>query len=167
MTAPSYSFSAEVWEWDAKKSWTFVSIPEDVADDIEERFGRSAAGFGSIRVEVTVGDTVWRTSLFPSTEEKTYVLPVKKVVRTAEGLETALATGLFKNRWIQLAVEATGAHENEIVLVPKGSPVGGLLARQTRLGLGVPRKAVHAQAHARRSQPQSDPKHQASREAFS
>lgn len=83
----SYAFSAELWEWEAKKSWTFVSTPEDVADDIEERFGRSAAGFGSIRVEVTVGDTVWRTSLFPSNEEKTYVLPVKKAVRTAEGLE--------------------------------------------------------------------------------
>ncbi len=87
MSETRYSFTTELWEWKAKKSWTFVSVPEEVADDIEERFGRTAAGFGSIRVEVTVGDTVWRTSLFPSTEEKTYVLPVKKAVRSAEGLE--------------------------------------------------------------------------------
>ena len=39
-----------------------------------------------MRVEVTVGRTVWRTSLFPSAEEGAYVLPVKKAVRVAEGL---------------------------------------------------------------------------------
>ena len=82
----TYVFEAEVWEWSSKTSWFFVSLPEDEADEIEERFGRRAAGFGSIRVEVTIGSSTWRTSLFPSNEEKTYVLPLKKAVRTAEGL---------------------------------------------------------------------------------
>jgi hypothetical protein len=82
----TYSFEAEVWEWSSKTSWFFVSLPEEEADDIEERYGRRAAGFGSIRVEVTIGSSTWRTSLFPSNEEKTYVLPLKKAVRTAEGL---------------------------------------------------------------------------------
>ena len=81
-----YAFEAELWEWSAKASWFFVSLPEEEADDIEERYGRRAAGFGSIRVEVTIGSSTWRTSLFPSNEEKTYVLPIKKAVRTAEGL---------------------------------------------------------------------------------
>jgi len=81
-----YAFEAEVWEWSSKTSWFFVSLPEDEADEIEERFGRRAAGFGSIRVEVTIGSSTWRTSLFPSNEEKTYVLPLMKAVRTAEGL---------------------------------------------------------------------------------
>lgn len=85
--ATSYSFDATLWEWTSKTSWYFLSLPEAEADDIEERFGRTAAGFGSVRVEVTIGDTTWRTSLFPSTAEKTYVLPVKKAVRKAEGLE--------------------------------------------------------------------------------
>jgi len=82
----TYAFEAAVWEWSSKTSWFFVSLPEDEADEIEERFGRRAAGFGSIRVEVTIGSSTWRTSLFPSNEEKTYVLPLKKAVRTAEGL---------------------------------------------------------------------------------
>jgi hypothetical protein len=82
----TYSFTAEVWEWTSKASWFFVSLPEDEADDIEERHSRRAGGFGSIRVEVTIGSSTWRTSLFPSNEEKTYVLPLKKAVRTAEGL---------------------------------------------------------------------------------
>jgi hypothetical protein len=85
MTA-TYSFSAELWEWASKASWYFMSLPEADADDIDERFGRTAAGFGSVRVEVRIGETTWRTSIFPSTAEKTYVLPVKKAVRTAEGL---------------------------------------------------------------------------------
>jgi len=33
-----------------------------------------------------VGASTWRTSVFPSAEERTFVLPVKKAVRTAEGL---------------------------------------------------------------------------------
>ncbi len=82
----TYSFEAEVWEWSSKASWFFVSLPEEEADDIEERYRRQAAGFGSIRVEVTIGSTTWQTSLFPSNEERTYVLPLKKAVRTAEGL---------------------------------------------------------------------------------
>ncbi|MFT6292072.1 MAG: hypothetical protein ACJAR2_002685 [Ilumatobacter sp.] len=83
----SYSFDATLWEWTNTASWYFLSLPETEADDIEERFGRTSVGFGSVRVEVTVGETTWRTSIFPSTAEKTYVLPVKKAIRKAEGLE--------------------------------------------------------------------------------
>jgi hypothetical protein len=90
--AASYSFNATLWEWTSKTSWYFLSLPETEADDIEERFGRTAAGFGSVRVEVTIGDTTWRTSLFPSTAEKTYVLPIKKAVRKAEGIEAGSTT---------------------------------------------------------------------------
>ena len=82
----TYSFTAELWETEGSGTWHFVSLPDDEADDIEERFGPSAGGFGSIRVEVTIGSTTWRTSVFPDSKRKTYVLPVKKPVRVAEGL---------------------------------------------------------------------------------
>lgn len=82
----TYSFTAEVWEWTARTSWFFVNLPDDQADDIDEQYGRRAAGFGSVRVEVTIGSTTWQTSIFPSTENETYVLPLKKAVRAAEGL---------------------------------------------------------------------------------
>jgi len=87
MSAAVYSFGSELWEWESQASWYFVSVPEEAADDIEERFGGRAGGFGSIRVEVTIGTTTWRTSLFPDKTRKTYVLPVKKAVRRAEDLE--------------------------------------------------------------------------------
>lgn len=86
----TYSFEAPLWQWRARDaepgSWFFVSLPYDVADEIEA-VAAPGKGFGSVRVEVTVGSSTWRTSLFPSAEEKTYVLPVKKPVRAKEGLD--------------------------------------------------------------------------------
>lgn len=88
MTSVQYRFTASLWPWDAKEdgSWWFVTVPDDVSDDIEERHGADAGGFGSIKVEVTVGGTTWRTSLFPSSGQRAYVLPVKRAVRVAEAL---------------------------------------------------------------------------------
>ncbi len=86
MTTESYRFTAALWLWKDDGSWWFVTVPDDVSDDIEDRHGSSAGGFGSVKVEVTVGATTWRTSLFPSKAQRAYVLPVKKSVRTAEAL---------------------------------------------------------------------------------
>ena len=80
-----WSFRAPVWRW-REGTWRFVTVPEAVSDEVDEAVGDGAGGFGSVRVEVTVGRTVWRTSLFPSAEEGAYVLPLKKAVRVAEGL---------------------------------------------------------------------------------
>jgi len=42
-------------------------------------------GFGSVRVEVTLGTSTWRTSVFPD-QARGYVLPVKSAVRRREDL---------------------------------------------------------------------------------
>jgi hypothetical protein len=86
----TYDFAAPLWQWEVKDeatsgAWFFVSLPFDVSDEIEATAG-PGNGFGSVRVEATVGTSTWRTSVFPSGERKTYVLPVKKAVRLAEGL---------------------------------------------------------------------------------
>jgi hypothetical protein len=85
--SPTFSFEAEVWEHDGPAAWFFLSLPEAIADEVEDMAGHRAAGFGSLRVEVTIGRTRWRTSIFPDTKRATYVLPVKKAVRVAEGLD--------------------------------------------------------------------------------
>ena len=83
----AYSFEAEVWEHDGDGAWHFVSLPDAVADEIDELHGHRAGGFGSVRVEVTIGGSTWRTSVFPDKKRATYVLPVKKPVRMAERLK--------------------------------------------------------------------------------
>jgi hypothetical protein len=80
-----FSFTAPLWEWSAQGGWFFVTLPPDAADDIAEIRG-AARGFGSVRVQVVVGRTTWSTSVFPDAKQGSYVLPVKKAVRTAEGL---------------------------------------------------------------------------------
>ncbi|MBX9243520.1 DUF1905 domain-containing protein [Actinotalea ferrariae] len=86
---PRYEFDAALYLWQARQadSWTFVNLPTDVADEILDVAGHVARGFGSLRVEVRIGTTVWRTSIFPDSKAATYVLPVKKAVRRAEGVE--------------------------------------------------------------------------------
>ena len=81
-----HSFRAELWEHDGEGSWHFLSLPHADADDIEATAGDARRGFGSVRVEVTIGSTTWRTSVFPDKKRATYLLPVKRAVREAEGL---------------------------------------------------------------------------------
>jgi hypothetical protein len=86
--AATYEFSATVWRWQGgATAWYFVSLPEEISDEIADRFDRVAAGFGSIRAAVTIGATQWDTSLFPSKEQQTYILPVKASVRRAEEID--------------------------------------------------------------------------------
>ena len=80
-----WTFTAPVWRW-REGSWRFVTVPEDVSDEVDAVVGDATGGFGSVRVEVSVGASVWRTSLFPSSSAAAYVLPLKKAVRVAEGL---------------------------------------------------------------------------------
>ena len=81
-------FRAELWEWEAKGGWFFVTLPDELADDIRARTDDGLRrGFGSVRVEATVGGSTWRTSVFPDTTSGSFVLPVKKPVRIAEGIE--------------------------------------------------------------------------------
>jgi hypothetical protein len=83
------SFDAELWIWDARRadSWTFVTLPADVSEEIRELTADQRRGFGSVRVRVTVGARTWRTSIFPDSARGAYVLPVKREVRRAEKLE--------------------------------------------------------------------------------
>jgi hypothetical protein len=89
-----FSFEAQLWVWDARRdeTWTFVSLPAAESDDIRARAAGPRKGFGSVRVQATVGGTSWLTSIFPDAGRGVYVLPIKRAVRTAEGLEAGDTT---------------------------------------------------------------------------
>ena len=82
-----HSFEGELYPWheDRPDSWLFVALPPDLSRQVDDELTAPPRGFGSVRVEVTVGGSTWSTSIFPGKE--TYVLPVKKPVRRAEGLD--------------------------------------------------------------------------------
>ena len=81
-----YTFRATLWRWSANASWVFLTVPAAASDEIDDRHGGTAAGFGAVKVKVRIGTSAWRTSIFPSTAHGGYVLPVKKAVRSAEGV---------------------------------------------------------------------------------
>lgn len=83
---PTFSFSAEIWVSDAGGSWVFATVPEDIADEIEA-LDLPRRGFGSVKVNVYIGETEWSTSLFPDKKVGSYIFPVKGAVRTAERLD--------------------------------------------------------------------------------
>lgn len=89
--AASFEFTADLWRWHGEAAWCFVTLPHDVADELDELAGGGRAGFGSVRVEVTVGATTWSTSLFPDRARASYLLPVKRAVRDAERLHDGSA----------------------------------------------------------------------------
>ncbi len=82
-----YRFTTEVWRHTGQAAWHFVTLPSDVADEIEFLNADHRRGFGSVRVRVRIGSTEWATSIFPDSARQSYLLPVKAAVRRAEGLQ--------------------------------------------------------------------------------
>ena len=77
---------AKVWVWNGPQSWHFVTIPKKFSKIITDNFGESKRGFGSIRVQVSVGESKWKTSIFPM-KEGTFVLPLKAQIRKEEKIK--------------------------------------------------------------------------------
>ena len=81
---PTFTFTAELWEYSGAGAWFFVSVPADQAEDIRSLTHGRRGGFGSVKVAAALNRSRWATSLFPSSEDGTFILPVKKAIRQAE-----------------------------------------------------------------------------------
>lgn len=83
----SYQVSAKLWLYPGESTnWHFLTIPKDISTEIKERTKGIRKGFGSVSVEVTIGKTIWQTSVFPDSSSGTFLLPVKAKVRRDEDL---------------------------------------------------------------------------------
>jgi hypothetical protein len=74
LTAPLRLWTGET------ASWHFITVPEELSEDIRLHSLANRGGFGSVRVEARIGDVIWRTSVFPQ-KSGGYLLPVKADVR--------------------------------------------------------------------------------------
>ena len=95
--AEAYAVRSELWLWHPKTgkgSWHFLTIGGDTAEAM-----RTAAlmdrlelglpkkrGWGAVKVQAAIGDTVWKTSVFPESDGDGFLLPIKAAVRKAESL---------------------------------------------------------------------------------
>lgn len=67
-------------------SWHFAYIDTKTSEIIKAK-QTQRRGFGSVKVEATIGKTSWQTSIFPDKRSGCFLLPVKAKVRYEEGLE--------------------------------------------------------------------------------
>lgn len=94
MSETDYAVTARLWRWsmgDKGGDWFFISVGDEVGEALSAtalmhrmETGRPS-GWGAVKIAVTVGETCWRTSAFPS-KERGWMVPIKAVVRKAEGL---------------------------------------------------------------------------------
>ncbi|MFM5925237.1 MAG: DUF1905 domain-containing protein [Novosphingobium sp.] len=82
-----------LWRWTsptAPAAWFFVTIDGTAGEALSatalmRRLEKSIGGFGSLKVTATIGESSFKTSLFPS-KTLGWLLPVKAAVRKAEGI---------------------------------------------------------------------------------
>lgn len=85
-----FTFSTQLWLTSHENPWVFLTVPVAISDQILDALDTLESpprGFGSVKVDVRLGDTKWSTSLFPDKRAGAYVMPVKKAVRLAEGVD--------------------------------------------------------------------------------
>lgn len=92
-----YRFKSNVWLYPGMAGWHFVTVPNDVSEDITHSFSDRKRGWGSLRVIVSTGNTSWKTSIFPDKKIGSYLLPLKAEIRKKEKIRA--------NGTIQLLLE--------------------------------------------------------------
>ena len=91
MKNKQFSVTGKLEIFDMYAPWTYMRIlPVDVPNVI-------TGGWGSIPIEVTIGKTTWKTSMFPLPKQEAYFIPVKKQVLKKENLKAGVkATVKYK-----------------------------------------------------------------------
>ena len=78
-------FEGEIIYWRGPAPFFFVAVPDEQSRDIKAISNLVTYGWGVIPVQVRIGKTVFKTSLFP--KDGLYLVPIKVAVRKAEKLE--------------------------------------------------------------------------------
>lgn len=82
----TYKLKSKILVYPGMSAWRFLILPSKEGQEIKEKYGRLAKGWGSLPVSVIIGKTAWDTSIFPDKKSGTYLLPLKSKIRQAEDL---------------------------------------------------------------------------------
>jgi hypothetical protein len=83
-----YEFTASPWHYNAPGGWYFVSVPVSLSEEIRQTFKREEEGWGRLKATARIGQSEWKTAIWFDTKRKTYLLPLKALIRKKEKLET-------------------------------------------------------------------------------
>ncbi len=76
--------SGKIWYWKGPSPWFFVTVPVKQCRDLKAASKFVTYGWGMIPVLARIGETEYKTSLFP--KDGRYIVPIKASVRKAEQL---------------------------------------------------------------------------------
>lgn len=77
-------FSAKVWVYPGKGGWHFLTLTSAASKEVRSLV--QGTSWGMIPVLAEIGDTKWKTSIFPEKDSPQYVLPLKADIRKKEGI---------------------------------------------------------------------------------
>ena len=78
-------FEGTIWFWKGPAPWHFVTVPDEECEGIKAISGLVTYGWGMIPVRVSIGESQWKTSLWP--KDGKYIVPIKTSVRKTENLD--------------------------------------------------------------------------------
>ena len=80
-----FRFDTRIIEWRGPAPYFYAPVPAEHVEELRRVAKIASYGWGCIPVTARLGDTSWRTSLFP--KDDLYLVPLKTHVRTAEGVD--------------------------------------------------------------------------------
>lgn len=75
-------FEGEIFHWRGPAPYLFVAVPEAQSRDLKAVSSSVTYGWGVLPVIARIGETEWKTSLFP--KAGLYLVPIRMDVQKAE-----------------------------------------------------------------------------------
>jgi hypothetical protein len=79
-----FEFSGTIWYWRGPAPHHFITVPAELRQDLRTIAKSVTYGWGMIPARVRIGQTEWKTSLFP--KDGGYIVPIRASVQQAEQL---------------------------------------------------------------------------------
>lgn len=88
MKATKYSFKGKVWKYRGPSGWHFITLPKALAKKIRLKHALNEEGWGRLPANASIASTSWRTAIWYDSKVKSYLLPIKAVVRKAQNIKS-------------------------------------------------------------------------------
>lgn len=82
-----YEFSATPWQHASPGGWYFVSLPQELAQEIREMLKSEEEGWGRLKATAKTSNSEWKTAIWFDTKKNTYLLPLKAEIRKKENIK--------------------------------------------------------------------------------
>jgi hypothetical protein len=83
-----YEFIGKVWQHAPPGGWYFVSLPQEMSNEIRGALRSEEEGWGRLKATAGIGKSEWKTAIWFDTKRNTYLLALKAEIRKRENIES-------------------------------------------------------------------------------